>query len=101
MLNLGSLRVTALYQYAGGRQEPHSFCHCVFKNTMPYPLLIIFTNGNRLCVLEVTVPGYRPRGPGFDARRYWFFSVVEGLVGSLTLLRITGGYLKEKVAAPV
>jgi hypothetical protein len=34
---------------------------------------------DRLCGLEVTIPGYRPKSTGFDSRRYQIFRVAEGL----------------------
>jgi hypothetical protein len=49
------------------------------------------------------VPGYSPRGPGFDSRRYQiFFLEAVGLErGPLSLVRITEELLEGKVAAPV
>jgi hypothetical protein len=44
---------------------------------------------DRLCGLVIRVPGDRPRGPGFDSRRYQVFCVVESLErGPLSLVRI-------------
>jgi hypothetical protein len=52
---------------------------------------------DRLCGLEVRVPGYRSRGPGFDSRRYQFFWEVVGLErGLLSLMRITEELLEWK-----
>jgi hypothetical protein len=42
-----------------------------------------------LCGLVLKVPGYIPRGPGFDSRRYQIFCVPVDLErGSLSLVRI-------------
>jgi hypothetical protein len=55
-----------------------------------------------LCGQVVRVPGGRPRGPGFDSRRYQIFCVVVGLErGPLSLVRINEELLKRLVAAPV
>jgi hypothetical protein len=55
---------------------------------------------DRLCGLVVRVPGYRPRGPGFDSRALQ--KDVVGLErGPLSLVSITEELLEEKVAAPV
>jgi hypothetical protein len=44
---------------------------------------------DRVCGLVVRVPGCRPRGPGFDCRRYRIFCVAVGLeCGPLSLVRI-------------
>jgi hypothetical protein len=57
---------------------------------------------DRFCGLVVTVLGYRPRGPGFDPRRYQIFCIVVGLQRcSLNLVRINEELLERKVAAPV
>jgi hypothetical protein len=43
---------------------------------------------DRLCGLVVRVPGYRPRGPGFDFHHYQIFGEVVGLErGPLSLVR--------------
>jgi hypothetical protein len=34
---------------------------------------------DRLCGLVLRLPGYRPRGPGFDSRCYQIFEVAMGL----------------------
>jgi hypothetical protein len=50
----------------------------------------------------VRVPGSKPRGPGFDSRRYQIFCVAVGLeLGPLSLVRIIEELLERKVAAPV
>jgi hypothetical protein len=50
-----------------------------------------------LCLIVVKVPGYRPRGPGFDSRLYKILCVVVGLEQDpLRLVRINEGYLQEK-----
>jgi hypothetical protein len=55
-----------------------------------------------ICGLVVRVPGYRPRGSGFDSRRYHIFWVSVGLErGPLSLVRINKELLERKVAAPV
>jgi hypothetical protein len=52
---------------------------------------------DRLCGLVVRVPGYRPRGPGFDFRHYQIFWEVVGLEwGSLSLVRIIEELLEWK-----
>jgi hypothetical protein len=52
--------------------------------------------------LLVRVLDFRPRDPGFDSRRYQIFRVVSGLERSpLSLVRINGWYLKEKVTPPI
>jgi hypothetical protein len=44
---------------------------------------------DRLSGLEFTVPGFSPRGPGFDSWIYQFFGVVMGMErGPLSLVRI-------------
>jgi hypothetical protein len=50
------------------------------------PLSLVSTI-DRLCGLEVRVPGYRYRGPGFDSRDYQIFPRVMGLEqGPLSLV---------------
>jgi hypothetical protein len=50
----------------------------------------------------VSLPGCRPRGPGFDSQRYQIFCVAEGLErGPLSLVRINEELLERKVVAPV
>jgi hypothetical protein len=45
---------------------------------------------DRLCGLVIRVPGYVPRGPGFDSRSYQIFLVAVALErGSRSLVRIT------------
>jgi hypothetical protein len=46
----------------------------------------IYSNNTSVCIriasisdLVVTVPGYKPRGLGFDSRRYQIFCVPMGL----------------------
>jgi hypothetical protein len=57
---------------------------------------------DRLCGLVVRLPGYRPRGPGFESRPYEIFGVVVDVErGPLSLLRINEELLERKVAAPV
>jgi hypothetical protein len=57
---------------------------------------------DRLRGLVLRVPGYRPRGPGFDCRFYQIFSVAVGLErGPIGLVRINEELLERKVAAPV
>jgi hypothetical protein len=52
---------------------------------------------DRLCGLVVRVPGYRPRGPGFDFRIYQiFWEVVDLERGPLSLVRITEELLEWK-----
>jgi hypothetical protein len=56
----------------------------------------------RLCGLVVRVPGYIPRGPGFDSRRYQIFWEVVGLErGPLSLVKINEEPLERTVAAPL
>jgi hypothetical protein len=56
----------------------------------------------RLRCLVITVPAYRPRGPGFDFRRYKIFLVAVGLErGPLNLVKIIEELLEFKVTAPV
>jgi hypothetical protein len=40
------------------------------RNRVPEIKGGIWIEGDCLCGLVVRVPGYRPRGPAFDARRY-------------------------------
>jgi hypothetical protein len=50
-----------------------------------------------LCGLVVRVPGYRPRGPGFDSRRSQILWTVVGLErGPLSLVRIIEELLEWK-----
>jgi hypothetical protein len=50
----------------------------------------------------VRVPGYRPRGPGFDFPFYQLLRVVVGLKQSpFSLIRIIKEVLEEKIAASV
>jgi hypothetical protein len=57
---------------------------------------------DRLCILVVRVPGCRPRGPGFDSRRYQIFCIAVGLERDpLSLVRISEELLEREVAAPV
>jgi hypothetical protein len=57
---------------------------------------------DRLCGLVVRLPGRRPRGPGFDFRRYQIFYVAVGLeLGPLSFVRINEELLERNVAAPV
>jgi hypothetical protein len=45
---------------------------------------------DRLCGLEIRVPGYRCRGPGFDSRHYEILWEVVGLErGSLSFVSTT------------
>jgi hypothetical protein len=60
-------------------------------------LKLIDMHTDRLCDVVVRVPGYRPRGPGFDSRRYHIFRKVVGLErGPLSLVRITEELLEWK-----
>jgi hypothetical protein len=55
-----------------------------------------------LCGLVVRVPDCKPRGPGFDSKRYHIFLVAVGLErGPLSLVRINEELLERKVAAQV
>jgi hypothetical protein len=57
---------------------------------------------DRLCGLDVRVPGYRSRGLGFDSWRYQIFLEVVGLErGPLSLVRIIEELLERKVATQV
>jgi hypothetical protein len=57
---------------------------------------------DRLCGLVVKVPGCKPRGPGYDSRRYNILYVAVGLErGPPSLVRINEELLERKVAAPV
>jgi hypothetical protein len=52
---------------------------------------------DRFCCLVIRVPGYRPRGPGFDSRCYQIFWEVVGLErGPLSLVKITEELLECK-----
>jgi hypothetical protein len=67
-------------------------------------LLIRFSNCicDRLCGLVITVPGYGPRGPGFDSQRYQIFWVAVGLEwGPLNLVSINVALLERNVATLV
>jgi hypothetical protein len=55
-----------------------------------------------LCGLVVRFRDCKPRGPGFDLRRYQIFCVAVGLErGPLSVVRINEQLLNRKVAAPV
>jgi hypothetical protein len=48
--------------------------------TLEMPCLInLYMTHCRLCGLVVILPGYRPRGPEFDSRRYQIFCVTVDL----------------------
>jgi hypothetical protein len=51
---------------------------------------------DRLCGLVVRVPGYIPRGPGFDYRRYYIFWAVGLERGLLSLVSTTEELLERK-----
>jgi hypothetical protein len=52
-----------------------------------------------VCGLVVRIPGCRPRGPGFDSRRYQIFWVAVGLEqGPLRLVNINEELLKSKIS---
>jgi hypothetical protein len=55
---------------------------------------------DRLCSQVVTVPGYRPRGPGLDSWRYQIF-LVDLERDPLSLVRINEELPERKVAARV
>jgi hypothetical protein len=57
---------------------------------------------NCICGPVVRVPGYRPRGPEFDSRRYQIYCVTVGLERcALSLERINEELLERRVATPV
>jgi hypothetical protein len=57
---------------------------------------------DRMCGLVVRVPGCRPRGLGFDFRRYQIFCVAVCLGrGSLSIVKIYEELFEIKSAAPV
>jgi hypothetical protein len=57
---------------------------------------------DRLCGLVVRLPGFTPRGPGFDSRRYQIFWETVCLEqDSLSPMRTIGSYLIEKLATPM
>jgi hypothetical protein len=41
--------------------------------------ILMLLDNDRLCGLVIRLPGYRPRGLGFDSRRYQIFWVAVGL----------------------
>jgi hypothetical protein len=54
-----------------------------------YIMPFVLFECDRLRSLVVRVPGYRPRNPAFDSRRYQIFSEVVGLEWSpLNFVRI-------------
>jgi hypothetical protein len=60
-------------------------------------ILWMLCHGDRLCGLVTRVPGCRPRGSGFDSRRYNIFWIALGVEqGPLSLVRITEELLERK-----
>jgi hypothetical protein len=58
---------------------------------------MLLSNLDRLCCLEISVPAYRSRGPGFDSRRFQILLVVMGLeLGPFSLMRINEELLERK-----
>jgi hypothetical protein len=52
---------------------------------------------DRMCGLAASVPGYRPRYPGVDSRRYHIFCVAVGLErGTLSLVNTNEEPLERK-----
>jgi hypothetical protein len=60
---------------------------------------IVMDFEDRLCGLEITVPGYRSRCPGFDSQRYQIFWEVMGLKrGPLSLVSTTEELLGRNIS---
>jgi hypothetical protein len=69
----------------------------VFVVFVTYNLFLVTDNIDSLCGLIVRVPGYRPRGTGFDSLRYQIFWEVVGLEqGPLSLVSTTEELLGRK-----
>jgi hypothetical protein len=57
---------------------------------------------DRICGLVVRARGCKPRGPGFDSRRYQIFCIAVGLEWDpVSLMSINEELLERKIAAPV